>query len=124
MSAYINMLTELNFSVLWNMNVVFVDTDSGSQTGTCLFDIKVAAHAGTCNNNFLELHDMFELTWNSFPLKLNEGPSFRYRHVPQRESLHFVTDFCDVVILEEQSILCASKMTKIRIYTRRVRTWM
>ena len=48
---------------------------------------------------------MFELTWNSFPLKLNEGPSLRYGHVPQRESLHFVTDFCDVVILEAQSIL-------------------
>ena len=47
---------------------------------------------------------MFELTWNSFPLKLNEGPSLRYGHVPQRESLHFVTDFCDVVILEAQSI--------------------
>ena len=47
MSAYINMLTELNFSLLWNMNVLFVDTDSGSQTGTCLSDIKfVAAHAG------------------------------------------------------------------------------
>ena len=44
---YINMLTELNFSVLWNMNVLFVDTDSGSQTGTCLSEIKfVAARAG------------------------------------------------------------------------------
>ena len=48
---------------------------------------------------------MFELTWNSFSLELNETPSLRYEHVPQRESLHFVTDFCDVVILEAQSIL-------------------
>ena len=48
MSAYINMLTEINFSVLWNMNVLFVDTGFGfdSQTATCLSDIKcVAAHA-------------------------------------------------------------------------------
>ena len=40
--------------------------------------------------NFLELSDMFELTWNSFPLKLNEGPSLRYGHVLQRESLHSI----------------------------------
>ena len=47
MFAYINMLTEVNFSVLWNMNVLFLDTDSGSQTGTSLSDIKfVIAHAG------------------------------------------------------------------------------
>ena len=47
MSAYINMLTELNFSVLWNMNVLLVYRDSGSQTGTCLSDIKfVEARAG------------------------------------------------------------------------------
>ena len=70
------------------MNVLFVDTDSSSQTGTSLSDIKfVAAHAGNNIIKFLELHNMFELTWNSFPLKLNEGPSLRYGHVPQRESL-------------------------------------
>ena len=47
MSAYINVLTELNFLVLWNMNVLFVDTYSGSQTGTCLSDLKfVAVSAG------------------------------------------------------------------------------
>ena len=47
MSAYINVLTELNFSVFWIMNVLFVDTDSGSPTGTCLSYIKfVAARVG------------------------------------------------------------------------------
>ena len=48
---------------------------------------------------------MFELTWIPFPLKLNEGPTLRYGYVPQRESLQFVTDFCDVVIFYVQSIL-------------------
>ena len=88
MSSCTVMLTEHNFSVLWNMNVLFVDTDSGSQTGTCLSDINefVAAHAGNNKIKYLKLHGMFELTWNSFSLKLNEGLGLRYQHVPQRES--------------------------------------
>ena len=58
----------LNFSVLWNMNVLFVDTDSGSQTGTCLSDIKfeyrkikLSEHIDVCGHGQFQVFPFYKL---------------------------------------------------------------